>query len=134
VYIESVCFMRKMELTIDIDPCYRQAFSQIWGDYVSTAKEYGKTFSLTQAEFLELITTDCHYCGRPPHLARKPRHLGENNNQPFVYNGIDRMNCKQGYDYVNCVPCCFRCNKMKGSMDYDVFTAHVQMIAENIVG
>jgi 5-methylcytosine-specific restriction endonuclease McrA len=32
----------------------------------------------------------------------------------FLYSGIDRKDNEKGYTEENCVPCCKRCNGIKG--------------------
>ena len=43
--------------------------------------------------------------------------------------GIDRLDSYGDYITTNCVPCCARCNFMKGSLDYMEFVEHTRLIA-----
>jgi len=63
----------------------------------------------------KLTTSPCFYCGTPPsQRKRSPGQVGEH--ATYVYNGVDRVDNEVGYVAENCVPCCWRCNKAKGSM------------------
>lgn len=79
--------------------------------YVRNARQKGIAFELTVEQVRELSQSNCHYCGQPPSNIIKP---GARNPYPWVYNGIDRMDNSAGYIPENCVPCCSRCNYMKG--------------------
>lgn len=57
----------------------------------------------------------CFYCGGTP-------------------NSVDRVIPKSrgGASIGNLVPCCFRCNQMKGNMTRDEFVAHMRLILETL--
>jgi len=42
--------------------------------------------------------------------------------------GIDRINSCGNYEITNCVPCCAKCNFMKGSLNYREFVDHARRI------
>jgi len=46
----------------------------------------------------------------------------------YLYSGIDRIVNNDGYISNNVLPCCFRCNRMKGELDHDEFLAQVEKI------
>jgi hypothetical protein len=76
--------------------------------------------SLTKEEFGFLIFQNCHYCGAPPsYKTIKGNKLKQ---------GIDRVFNNLGYFYLNCVPCCFDCNKHKGVSSYFEFLGRVKRI------
>jgi hypothetical protein len=58
---------------------------------------------LTETEFQQLSSKDCHYCGQ---------------SGP---NGIDRIDNDKGYARTNCVPCCKHCNYVKGDLSQEDF-------------
>lgn len=67
--------------------------------------------------FLELISSDCIYCGNPPET--RVAHKKYSDQASVVYfNGIDRIDSSIGYIEGNIVSCCSMCNRMK--MDYQV--------------
>lgn len=80
-------------------------------DFVST---------LNLAQFKQLVFLPCHYCGDPPATKTKTGFL--------LRNGIDRMDSSLGYNFHNCVPCCWRCNRMKWQWGVEEFLAHVGKI------
>jgi len=53
----------------------------------------------------------CFYCGGEP-------------------NSVDHVvpRSRGGKDGKNLVPCCFRCNQMKGNMTLEEFVAHMQLV------
>ena len=58
-----------------------------------------KTFLLSEEEYTTLIAQMCHYCNGK---------IGEKG------IGLDRLDNSQGYILTNIVPCCGRCNQIKG--------------------
>ena len=76
------------------DPKYRFVYS------VTRTKERGMTWDLTLEQYAAMITnTKCHYCGE---------------DAPKTGTGLDRKNSYLGYSEENCVPCCRRCNEIRG--------------------
>lgn len=65
----------------------------------SQAKKRGIPWQLTLDEYVKILTDTCHYCGC--FLA----HTG---------SGLDRKDNALGYTAENCIPCCKRCNNIKG--------------------
>jgi len=63
----------------------------------SLKRGYGD-FQLNFDEFSEIVQKSCHYCN----------YIKENE-----VNGIDRVNNDLGYTKENCVPSCWKCNRMK---------------------
>lgn len=78
-----------------------------WRAYVRNAR--GKCWRLTRRRFAQLIQMNCCYCGAPP------RNYIRFLLFTFLYQGIDRMNNAEGYTKGNTVPCCHRCNAIKGN-------------------
>ena len=93
--------------------------------YKNDAKRRGFVFELTSDIFRALVDSNCHYCGSAPaNKAKVPHKL-----DIYLYNGIDRKDSLLGYNQNNCVPCCFVCNKLKGSIAYQDFIAHIHNIS-----
>jgi len=65
---------------------------------VSSLKRGYGDVELNFDEFKILVTSPCHYCNQ------------WNENEA---NGIDRVNNDLGYTKENCVPACWKCNRMK---------------------
>jgi hypothetical protein len=84
---------------------------QVFSKYRSEARKRGRDFSLSQAYLIELIGQACHYCRNPPGNAmRRAVYAGA----VLFYSGIDRKDNDVGYVEGNVVPCCARCNYVKG--------------------
>jgi hypothetical protein len=90
----------------------------------------GLTCNLTTEEVLNLVKSNCHYCGdgfsnllnyNQPHFKYK-----------FYYNGIDRIDSSKGYIRGNVVSCCKTCNVSKMDMDYNKFINHIKKIYNNL--
>jgi hypothetical protein len=95
-------------------------------EYLRGAGARGREWSLTDAQFEELITSDCFYCGAPPvEIPARKGHF----KFPGSAGGIDRIDSSKGYTIDNCRPCCSSCNYMK-SADSDLkFLENVFRIA-----
>ena len=86
--------------------------------------------TLSEDEWLTLVSQSCHYCGSNGSNEAKRRpdaHYGKS----FHYNGIDRIDSSFGYVAGNCLPCCKRCNIAKNIMGYDEFKTWVHRIANH---
>jgi hypothetical protein len=98
------------------------AISTRFARYRISAKAKGLAWDLTKTEFEDITARDCHYCGSSPDNLQ--RHAGN----LFTYNGIDRVDNRQGYTPDNCVPCCRTCNSAKGKLGADEFLEWVHRI------
>lgn len=76
---------------------------------------------ISKEEFKILTKKNCYYCGVPPQQSHSNR-IGSTQ---YVYNGLDRIDNSLGYTLNNVVPCCGRCNRMKGILTQDFFIKHV---------
>ena len=96
------------------------AFNDILYMYMRRAKKKGLTFELSEKQFRELTSSDCHYCNRKPSQNSNRKQSASPHNMRFkvdyIYNGIDRMNSDIGYISSNCVPCCGDCNAIKSDI------------------
>lgn len=92
--------------------------------YRVAKKVWEKTYSdgCTFDQFLELSQKLCHYCCSPPSSTSKF----------FTYNGLDRKDSSGDHSLINVVPCCGKCNMMKGTMGYNEFLSRVSKIHANI--
>lgn len=91
------------------------AFLYLFTNYKSRAKKRGYSFLLSEDEFRGLITKSCAYC------ATLPLSVCKRDYDSMLYNGVDRIDNSLGYFPGNCVPCCRRCNLMKGTMSVQQF-------------
>lgn len=102
--------------------------SSLMHSYRHGAIDRNLDFNLNRDDMKRLTSSDCHYCGTPPHAvrtwARSKSHHGD-----YVYNGIDRFDNSKGYTLENSVPCCWRCNNMKQTMAGHEFVRIASVIA-----
>mgnify|MGYP002132230727 CR=1 FL=1 len=77
----------------------------------------GIVWALTEDEFASLWGLPCTYCGGSIETI-----------------GIDRKNSNIGYRLHNCVPCCSRCNMMKGSRSTEEFVGQCMAVAAKWAG
>ena len=84
-------------------------------------------FTLTKEEFRTLTSSDCFYCGKKPYR----QYQSNGCYGYYTYNGIDRKDNNKGYTSDNSVSCCWECNKLKGSLDSDIFLGIVSNIYEH---
>jgi hypothetical protein len=98
----------------------------LYAQYRLHALRRNYEWSLNREEFLQLTKQDCVYCGSEPRTICKPTNgcFGE-----YIYNGLDRLVNSIGYTIENCVPCCARCNKMKGVMSSAEFIEHCKKVS-----
>lgn len=89
------------------------SIANLLGQYKINCKRSTKqlNFDLTYNEFVDLISRDCGYCGKPPReIASRRKHVDSTR---LMANGIDRIDSSLGYSITNCVPCCSECNLAK---------------------
>lgn len=96
------------------------AFNQLFSSYKRSARARGYTFSLSKSDFRALTESNCHYCGTTPEAKF---HAAKGTNGDFIGSGVDRLNNREGYVYLNCVPCCKQCNIAKGVLSMDEFAS-----------
>lgn len=103
-------------------------FKKLLRGYKDSARRRGYSFGLSEDQFRELTSGNCHYCGESPmKISIKCSQVGI-----YRYNGIDRKDNTVGYVYNNCVTCCEDCNFLKTSLDYDTFIDMVSKIYQNL--
>jgi hypothetical protein len=118
---------RGLQLRKDVK---KTAINYLFIRYRKGAEERNLTFSLNKEQFEQLITKNCHYCNE------QPKQLYKNNKSKyhkieFLYNGIDRVDNKMGYELKNCVSCCKICNVMKATLTKHDFIEHIKKIFLN---
>lgn len=107
-------------------PKGESSFRHLFRDYKRKAKRKGLSWKLTIEQFKQLTSSSCYYCGVHPEQVVTYRGLYGR----YVYNGIDRVDNKQGYIPENVVPCCGICNSFKETYTEKEFLAHVVKIVE----
>lgn len=106
--------------------CFNSLFLQYqWG-----AVKRGFSFELTKDEFMTLVGKNCFYCEKEPLQIHR---IMDRNKACIKYNGIDRVNNKEGYTPNNCVPCCKTCNIAKRNMSFDDFKNWIVKVYNNLI-
>lgn len=91
--------------------------NNIYKNYKRAAKNRKYEFNLTKEEFVELITSNCTYCGSEPTMTfTYGAGSSETDYSLFKYNGVDRTDNTLGYTKENSVSCCKICNNSKASL------------------
>jgi hypothetical protein len=90
----------------------------IFEAYIKNANQRGFVFELTEAEFFDLISRKCSYCGNSP-MSRYTK------NGP-LQNGIDRYDNTIGYTKENCLTCCKICNRIKHTHSAEFLFNHIR--------
>jgi hypothetical protein len=81
--------------------------------YRHNALKMGRAFDLSLDQFKLLIGSPCLFCGE----RTEPR-------------GVDRWDNNVGYTLANSRPCCWPCNKLKGSVSGESFIATCQKVSK----
>lgn len=92
---------------------------RIFNRYHNRAKHCGISFTLTLAQFQEIIKLDCYYCGAKPRAYHGTDQ--RDYSEPHIRNGLDRFDNSKGYSIDNVKPCCFRCNMAKSDWPVEEF-------------
>lgn len=95
--------------------------------YKANARTRGYEWSLTDAEAVHLMQSDCFYCKAPPSNIVSHEKL----DQFVFYSGIDRVVNEVGYTKENVVPCCRDCNLAKRDRDVRSFLVWVHRVAKH---
>lgn len=94
---------------------HRNKDSVKFQQYKLRATSVGMQFTLNQKEFAAIRIQPCHYCGYCENAV-----------------GIDRKDNNEGYTLTNSLPCCWRCNRLKGTMIYIDFIKACREISEHL--
>jgi hypothetical protein len=98
-------------------PNFEAAKNKVVDQYKRDAVRRNIEFCLTKSEVVELISRPCKYCGTEnSNKVLPPKPYKIVSNEPFKYNGIDRVDNNLGYIPDNCVPCCRICNRAKNNL------------------
>lgn len=92
-----------------------------YSSYRTNANSHGRAFDLTLEDFDDITKQPCYYCG------------GFNGVfQSVPFSGVDRIDSSKGYTKDNVVPCCGKCNRMKGDLPQDKWIQHLQKILNHL--
>lgn len=104
----------------------KTTINRVFSQYKKHGKEANREFSLTEEEFLDLVSSNCYYCGRPPSQVARHRQVS------IQYTGIDRIDNSIGYVSGNVRPCCKWCNIAKLNHSEREFLRSIKAIYENL--
>lgn len=117
------------------------AFNFIEVRYRRESKRRKISFNLTRQEFRSLIVQECYYCGELPRdfnpYYKKDGSRSKSgvsvkkeiaDKQWVKFNGIDRKDSDKGYESLNCVPCCKKCNSAKMDQTEGEFLEYITKI------
>ena len=103
--------------------------TSVWRPARVHSARRGHLFDMTVEQFGEIMLKPCHYCGGAPATPQSTMPSSAHRNG--LRNGIDRVDSSVGYVEGNCVPCCFKCNRMKSDHSVTDFLAHVSAIHQH---
>lgn len=107
-------------------PNSQAGLNDLFSRYVRGSKYRGLEFGFSKEEFAALTKQSCHYCGCAPMGQWKGR---KGKPDPYIYNGLDRLDSGLGYVPSNVVACCSTCNYMKQDLSVGDFLAQLRIIA-----
>lgn len=90
-----------------------------------------KDADLTFEEFYKLSQENCFYCEALP--SNKRKHVNPHYCEPFIYNGLDRVDNNRGHSQDNVVPCCWECNEWKADYTKDYFFEKIAKIYQKFL-
>jgi hypothetical protein len=102
----------------------KASFNNIFSRYKREAKNRKFSWELSEEEFKKITSLNCHYCGTEPINCNSNEKLNGN----YVYNGIDRVDNKNGYFIGNVVPCCKICNRIKYKESAEDFLKYIDRV------
>jgi hypothetical protein len=92
--------------------------------YKVGAKNRSLVFDITKEDFKKITSLYCFYCGKEPsNVSKKNSTEGI-----YIYNGLDRINNNKGYTIDNVIPCCFKCNRMKSTLNQEDFLNQIKKV------
>lgn len=98
----------------------------LFNDYKGNAKKKNRCFELTFSEVVELFNGNCYYCSAAPKSIKQI-----NYNEPFTFNGVDRVDNSIGYIKSNVITACSNCNLAKGELTQEEFLKCIKQIYTN---
>ena len=97
-------------------------------NYINNCRNRNLVYSMPNEIMIKIFKSECYYCGQVP--SNKMKICGQN--QPYAYNGLDRIDNNRGYVPDNVVPCCKRCNKAKSNKTKEEFLNWVHDIKKRV--
>lgn len=101
------------------------AARSIFRSYRTNAKRRSLDFCITEEDFLKITKEDCFYCGISPSQSYCTPW-----GSYYQYNGIDRVDNRQGYVVENIVACCKLCNWGKTNLSQKDFLEWIERLTQ----
>jgi hypothetical protein len=103
--------------------------NRLYSIYKHNAIKHNRSFELSIEDFGILTKENCFYCGVPPRqICSRPDRAVKPD--PYIYNGVDRIDNKEGYTKENSVSCCVMCNRAKMAYTLEVFLAWIDRLVK----
>lgn len=99
----------------------------LYQQYKKKARKRGLLFELSYEDFVDITQHECYLCGVQPsqvYVHTQGRKSYDNN--PFTYNGIDRVENSIGYVTGNLASSCGTCNMAKRFLDIESFLKYIK--------
>lgn len=125
------CYQRERWLESTVKHTKNFALNALVYEYKVGAKKRGLEFTLTHEDCDYLFSQNCFYCDSEPFCVRETQ--SKNYKHKIVFNGIDRINNKEGYTKSNSVTCCKFCNVAKHDMELNEFLNWVNRLSRNLM-
>jgi len=126
------CLMREIQANRLYKGKDVAAKKNIFRNYKRAAKKRKYNFDLSEDNFYKLIMSPCHYCNLENSMMWTIAERSIIHDDPFYYNGIDRIDNNIGYNSNNCVPCCKICNNSKSTLSVKDWKSWIVGVHENI--
>jgi len=98
---------------------YTASFNSLYDRYKRSAADRGLIFDISKKDFWLLTSQPCFVCAAPPSHGKSKKHKN-----PYLYNGLDRVDSSEGYRLGNVVGCCWAHNRIKGNLTHQKFFEH----------
>jgi len=97
------------------------------------SKKKGYKSDISFKYFKEISLQKCFYCGlEPSNFATDRNSVGKKTSDTLIkYNGIDRIDSRNGYKRDNSVACCKFCNTAKNTMTQIEFYQFINRVYEH---
>lgn len=115
-----------------VTTCELEAKQNANAKYKKEAKYRNISFDLTKEQFVEISSRDCYHCGEKPKLINYSKNSLDPKWGEVHANGVDRIDSKLGYNQINCVSSCWRCNSSKNDQTLKEFRSWVERTYEHM--
>jgi len=104
----------------------------IFGSYKRNARSRNYIWDLPYEKFVELINSNCYYCGIEKSNYVKC-YFYEDEKPSLPFNGVDRIDNNIGYTIENSVPCCKQCNSSKYTLTFQEYKTWALRLSNHLI-